>query len=60
MKYTLNYFDEDKTFNSLEELEDFINDEHDSDPSSIYEIGEITNENGECFGCAWNVKVVPI
>lgn len=60
MKYTINLFGENHEFNSIEELEDFINDAHDDDPSSINEIGEITDEDGDQYGCAWNVKVVPI
>jgi hypothetical protein len=41
MKFTLNYFGEDKVFNTIYELEEFIEQEHSDNPDNLNEIGEI-------------------
>lgn len=60
MKYTLNYFGEDKVFNTALELEAFIEEEHSDNPDNLNEIGEITDTEGNQYGFSWRAQLVEI
>ena len=60
MMFTMEFFEEEKTFETKEELENFIEEEHADDPSIIHEIGDITDDEGTRYGFGWSAELMEI
>ncbi len=60
MKYLMKYFGIDYVFDSIEEVEDYMDEEHAQNPDCIEEVEEVTDSDGKQYGFAWRPKLVEL